>query len=131
MLQTPTAPGNNVWNVTFQNITAFSQGSVVLSGKAPGLPIVNVSLVNVSVTIDRWPNWNYSTNTNPAVYPNIEYDPSTATSPNRVNMTGWQPGVYVEGAIGTVLNNVSVVFNNQNYQSYWGTGKSFVYLMLV
>ena len=75
------------------------------------------------MTIDRWPSWNYSSNSVPSVPPNIEYDPTNATSfGTRVNMTGWQPGLYVEGVNGLLLDGVSVVFNNDNFQDYWGTG---------
>lgn len=45
--------------------------------------MVGVLLDNVTIIVDKWPQWNYSGASTPAIYPNIEFDPSTAVSPTR------------------------------------------------
>ena len=52
-------PIGTISNVTFQNITAVSQNSVLLSGLAPGNVVQGVTLQNVNITIDHRQSWNY------------------------------------------------------------------------
>lgn len=122
MLRTAEDGASGVRNVTFENITAFSQGSAVLSGRAPGGNVSGVLLRNVEITIDRRPSWNYSSEQ--GVFPNIEYDPSSiplAGPPHntRVDMTGWMPGLFVERVEGLVLDGVDIRFSSAR-QPYWG-----------
>ena len=118
--RTASTPSNHISNITFEDIRvqASQNAAVILSGRAPGAVLVNIMLRRVSAVIDRLPGWNYSS---PATPPNIEYDPSSVFSPSRVNLTGWMPGVYVEGVLGLVLEDVSIVFNNARQQAYWGS----------
>jgi hypothetical protein len=120
MLRTDEDPGCVVSNITFEDIFARSQNSAVLSGRAPGKILTNVTLRNVTIVIDRLPAWNYSVDTDPPAFPNIEYDPAPL-HPTRVPMTGWMPGLYVEGVEGLVLDSLNVTFNNANFQAYWGS----------
>ena len=120
MLRTAADPGCVVSNITFEDIVARSQNAAVLSGRAPGKQLTNVTLRNVTIIIDRLPEWNYSTDSSPPVYPNIEYDPAEV-HPTRVPMTGWMPGLFVENVEGLVLDGLNVTFENSHWQSYWGT----------
>jgi polygalacturonase len=121
MLRDSTDPGCNVYNITFQDITAHSQNSAVLSGLSPGKKLTNVTLNNVTIIIDRLPAWNYSIDSNPRVFPNIEYDPTLLIKPTRTDMTGWMPGLYVENVEGLLLDGLNITFINDHYQSYWGS----------
>ena len=123
MLRTSNDGGSGVRNITFQDIAAFSQGAAVLSGRAPGGNVSGVTLRNVSITIDRRSNWNYSLEQ--GVFPNVEYDPSSvplAGPPHntRVPLTGWMPGLFVERVEGLVLDDLHVMFSAAK-QPYWGT----------
>ena len=120
MLRDAGDPGCTVTNVTFEDVVAVSQGASVLSGVAPGRALSGVTLRNVTLVLDRLPGWNYSVDTNPAVFPNVEYDPTSVVSPTRRNMTGWMPGLYVEGVGGLTLDGVNVTFVAARRQSYWG-----------
>jgi polygalacturonase len=95
-------------NISFINITARAENSVFLSGRAPGEPIVNISLTNVSVLIDKWSNYSY---------PAHSYVPTTAVNPDLF----FAPvdGVYIERGVGIALNNVTVTYNNTNVQPFW------------
>lgn len=64
-----TVPGR-VINVTYENIVGVGQNANFLSGRAPGNRVENVVFRNVSLTIDRWPVWNYS-------HPDHDYRPTT------------------------------------------------------
>ncbi len=121
MLRDSTDPGCRVYNVSFVDIVARSQNAAVLSGVAPGKRLENITLRNVTLVIDRLPAWNYSVDTEPAVFPNIEYDPSIVVHPTRVPMTGWMPGLFAENVEGLVLDGLNVVFENANHQPYWGS----------
>jgi hypothetical protein len=121
MLRDVTDPGCRVWNITYQDIWARSQNPAVLSGRAPGRNLVNITLRNVTVVIDRLPGWNYSVDSTPQTPPNIELEPCSVLTPPRIPMTGWMPGLYAEGVEGLVLDGVNVTFNNANFQSYWGS----------
>jgi polygalacturonase len=121
MLRDSTDTGCYVFNVTFEDIIAHSQNSAVLSGLLPGKKLTNITLRNVTIIIDRLPHWNYSIDTTPSVFPNIEYDPSTVIHPTRTDMTYWMPGLYVENVEGLFLDNLNITFINKNYQTYWGT----------
>ena len=85
--------------------------------------VSGVTLRNVSITIDRRSNWNYSLEQ--GVFPNVEYDPSSvplAGPPHntRVPLTGWMPGLFVERVEGLVLDDLHVMFSAAK-QPYWGT----------
>ena len=120
MLRTAADPGCVVTNITFEDIVARSQNAAVLSGRAPGKQLTNVTLRNVTIVIDRLPAWNYSTDSVPPAFPNIEYDPAEV-HPTRVPMTGWMPGLYAENVEGLVLDGLNVTFVNAHYQGYWGS----------
>lgn len=109
------------YNISFVNISAFSQGPAVLNGAAPGQTLQDITLSNVSIVIDRWQNWNYSDTSIPASPPCIDYEPSGAVPVQRVPLTGWMPGMYVAGVQGLLLDNVHISFNTSDAQSYWGT----------
>ena len=121
--RTATTPSCTVQNVLFEdiNILASQNAAVILSGRAPGNTLRNITLRRITAVIDRLPSFNYSTASSPAVPPTIMYDPSTVFSPSRRSMAGWMPGVFVEGVEGLTLDSVSVAFNNAHAQSYWGT----------
>ena len=121
MLRDATDPGCNVFNISFVDIVARSQNSAVFSGIAPGKKLENITLRNVTLVIDRLTAWNYSFDTDPPVFPNIEYDPSIVVHPTRVPMTSWMPGLYAENVKGLVLDDLNIIFENANYQSYWGS----------
>jgi polygalacturonase len=121
MLRDSTDTGCNVYNVTFENITSHSQNAAVLSGLAPGKKLTNITLRDVTIVIDRLPHWNYSIDTTPAVFPNIEYDPSVVIHSTRRDMSGWMPGLYVENVEGLLLDGLTITFVNSNYQKYWGS----------
>jgi polygalacturonase len=89
MLRTPGDPSCSVRNVTFEDITARSQGASVLSGAAPGQTLQGITLRRVSLLIDTVGNYS-ATNVSG---PSIEYDPSTAVRHTRVNMSGWMSGM--------------------------------------
>jgi polygalacturonase len=96
MLRTAADPGSVVSGVVFRDIVAYSQTGAVFSGdllmrcsltdqrgitcafplvyagRAPGKTVHNVLLQNVTIVIDKWLAWNYSTASTPAVSPNIE-----------------------------------------------------------
>jgi hypothetical protein len=126
MLRTPDAGASGVFNLTFENIVAFSQSASVFSGLAPGGPVSGVTLRNVSLTIERRTAWNYSLPQ--GVFPSIEYDPSSvpglvprgAGTPTRYNMSGWMPAIYAESVTGLVLDDVRVAFVG-DVQPYWGS----------
>ena len=80
-----------------------------------------IKVNNVTIIIDRLPAWNYSIDSNPRVFPNIEYDPSLLIKPTRTDMTGWMPGLYVENVEGLLLDGLNITFMNENYQPYWGS----------
>jgi hypothetical protein len=61
MLRQPGDASCDVRNITFEDIVAVSQNGATLSGLAPGHTLVNVTLRRVNITIDRLPEWNYST----------------------------------------------------------------------
>ena len=128
MLRQPGDPSCDVRNVTFEDIDAVSQNGAMLSGLAPGHALRGVTLRRVRITIDRLPGMNYSTgssNSSSSGYsfgPRLEYDPTLGCIPhNSVNTSGWMSGLYAEAVEGLVLEDVDIAFNNENYQSYWGT----------
>ena len=128
MLRQPGDPSCDVHNVTFEDIAAVSQAGAVFSGIAPGHTLHGVTLRRVNITIDRLPEWNYTTgvgNTSSSGYsygPRIEYDPTEGCVPrSSVNTSGWMAGLYAEAVEGLVLEDVNIRFNNLRWQSYWGT----------
>jgi len=127
MLRAPGDPSCDVRNVTFEDITAVSQGGAVLSGLAPGLTLHGITLRRVNITIDRLPAWNFSTGepspTQDTWYgPRLEYDPTSGVIPHgSVNTSGWMAGLYAEAVEGLVLEDVHIAFNNSRWQGYWGT----------
>jgi len=94
MLRTPADPGCSIQNVTFEDITAVSQGGSVLSGLAPGHTLRDITLRRVNISIDRLPSWNYSTgapgpNPSDSFGPRLEYDPTSGCIPSgSVNTSG-------------------------------------------
>ena len=126
MLRTADAGASGVQNVTFENIVAFSQSASVFSGLAPGGRVEGITLRNISLTIERRMNWNYSLSE--GVFPSVEYDPSEgvpivpegAGTPTRLNMSGWMPGIYAESVAGLVLDDVRIAFVG-DAQPYWGS----------
>jgi polygalacturonase len=125
MLRTNVSGASSVRNITFENVVAVSQGASVLSGIAPGGRVKDVTLRNVSISIARWPNWNYTLAQ--GVFPNVEYDPADVPglvpagmgTPTRRRLDA-MPGVYVEGVEGLVLDDVRVSFVG-DMQPYWSS----------
>ena len=74
MLRSKTDPGCIISNVSFEDVWAVSQCGSVFSGAAPGRKLSGVSLRNVTLNIDRRPDWNYSTASSPSISPAIECD---------------------------------------------------------
>lgn len=60
MLRQPGDPSCDVHNVTFEDIVAVSQNGATLSGLAPGHTLFDITLRRVNITIDRLPEWNYT-----------------------------------------------------------------------
>lgn len=127
MLRNVADPGCKIQNITFQDIWAVSQAGSVFSGKSPGHPLHGVTLRNVTLIIDRWPDWNYSISSMPSISPALEYEPTSIEIPgnilpsHRVPDAGWMAGVYAEAVEGFVMEGVTIHFNNRNWQEYWGS----------
>ncbi len=96
--------------VTFENITAVSQNSLFLSGRSPGNTLQSITLRNVQVTIDRWPDWNYS-------HPDHDYTPTSALWNDRI--PALTDGIYVEDVEGLCIEGGVVTFAPARYQDYW------------
>ena len=54
----------------YENISGVGQNTNFFSGRAPGNALEEITLRNVSLTIDRWANWNYS-------HPDHDYRPTS------------------------------------------------------
>ena len=128
MLRQPGDASCDVQNVLFEDITAVSQNGAMLSGLAPGHTLRNITLRRVNITIDRLPNWNYTTGAPNASNAaenfgvRLEYDPTSGVIPHgSLNTSGWMSGLYVEAVEGLVLEDVNIAFNNERYQAYWGS----------
>jgi hypothetical protein len=99
-----------VRNITYENIVGVGQNANFISGRFPGNGVEGVTLRNVSLTIDRWPDWNYS-------HPDHDYRPTTAVpldlepAPTDV--------LFAEGVAGLVLDRVALRFERARAQPYW------------
>jgi hypothetical protein len=71
MPRSATATAGQVTNITYENLIGVGQNANFLSGRAPGNVVSNITLRNVTLTIDRWSTWNYS-------HPDHDYRPTTA-----------------------------------------------------
>jgi len=118
MLRDPSDPGTRVERVVFEDVTALSENSAVLSGVAPGRPLTNITLRRVNLTLTKLGNYSTSNVSGPS----IEYDPHPPGVPSRVSTVGWMSGLYVEGVQGLRLEDVFVTFDASKRQSYWGRG---------
>jgi polygalacturonase len=83
MLRDGADTGTQISNITFEDIDAVAQNAAVLSGTAPGKPIVNITLRRVRLHVARVGNYTLSAVTAPS----IEYDPHISGVPGRINIT--------------------------------------------
>ena len=126
MLRDANSSSCDVRDVVFEDIASVSQNGALLSGLAPGHTLRNITLRRVNLTIDRLPEWNYSTGVGvekeDAFGPRLEYDPTLGViAQGSVNTSGWMAGLFVEGVEGLQLEDVNIAFNNERWQPYWGT----------
>ena len=108
--RTETSPRGLVRNISYENIVGVGQNANFISGRAPGNAVSGVTLRNVTLTIDRWPWWNFS-------HPDHDYRPTSALP------LDLQPAptdaLFVEAVEGLVLEGVTLRFARANAQPYW------------
>ena len=128
MLRDANSSSCDVRDVLFEDIAAISQNGALLSGRAPGHTLQNITLRRVNITIDRLAAWNFSTGapgpTSAYSYgPRLEYDPTLGVPgvAGSVNTSGWMAGLRAEAVQGLQLQDVHIAFNSAHFQSYWGT----------
>ena len=110
MPRSATAPRGVVRNITYENIVGVGQNANFISGRSPGNGVEGVTLRNVSLTIDRWPWWNYS-------HPDHDYRPTTAV-PSDLEPAPTDV-LFAEGVAGLVLDRVALRFERARAQPYW------------
>jgi hypothetical protein len=67
MTRTAQDPGTLVKNITFEDVTAWAENAVVLSGAAPGRAVEGVTLRRVNVTLTRLGNYSVSAVSGPSI----------------------------------------------------------------
>ncbi len=107
MPRAPGLPVGSTTDVLFEDITCVSENSVFLSGRSPGQQLVNITLRNVNVTIDKWSNYSF---------PVHSYVPTSAVPPLEGAPVD---GVYMERAAGVLLDGVHVAYNPAHVQPFW------------